>query len=328
MRWVGRPSLNCSHNELVSLDVSNSELWSLNCSHNHLEELDITPHKITLLQCQYNQLTSLDLSNQKFTAIDCSHNQLSTLIINGMSAMDMYCGDNQLTSLDLNSAKAIGGLSGVLSCENNLLTTLDVSNNTSLKELDCKSNSLTVLDTSGCPNLEIFEYDGNTKVITLQPEFKAHQPVLEGQIIVNFFALLPQISGVDYSKSYVKFDVLNDTTYNPVQEYDPSFTTNGKSGTYYGFRCCLTSIQMADPITATLHYGNGKTITHTYKLTDYLDKYYNDTSKSEALRNIVGAMKDYGHYAQIALAEVNGWTLGTTHFATEAAKGYTDSDIE
>lgn len=167
-----------------------------------------------------------------------------------------------------------------------------------------------------------------TPIAEDEPEFKAHQPVLEGQIIVNFFALLPEISGVNYNNSYVKFDVLKDTTYNPAQEYDASFFTDGKSGRYYGFRCCLTSIQMADPITATLHYGNGLTVTHTYKLTDYLDKYYNDTSKSAALRNIVGAMKDYGYYAQIALAEANGWKLGTDHMPTEAATVYTDSDIE
>ncbi len=59
---------------------------------------------------------------------------------------------------------------------------------------------------------------------------------------------------------------------------------NGKLGTYYGFSCHLTSIQMADPITATLHYGNDLTVEHTYKLTDYFDKYYTASTTPEALK--------------------------------------------
>lgn len=162
----------------------------------------------------------------------------------------------------------------------------------------------------------------------IAPEFKAHQPDLDGIIVVNFYAYMPEISGVNYSNSYVNFKILNDTSYNPTQEYDPSFTAAGKLGTYYGFRCCVTSVQMADPITATLHYGNGLTVEHTYKLTDYLDKYYYASTTPELLKNVVGAMKDYGHYAQIALAEVNGWTIGKDHLETNAANVYTDSDIE
>lgn len=162
----------------------------------------------------------------------------------------------------------------------------------------------------------------------IAPEFKAHQPDLDGIIVVNFYAYMPGISGVNYNNSYVNFKILNDTSYNPTQEYNPSFTAAGKLGTYYGFRCCVTSVQMADPITATLHYGNGLTVEHTYKLTDYLDKYYYASTTPELLRNVVGAMKDYGHYAQIALAEVNGWEIGKDHLETNAANVYTASDIE
>lgn len=383
----GYPSLNCSSNNLVSLNVTNSELWSLECSRNNLEALDlsgvqglqnlecgnnqlkaldITSHKIIVLDCAYNQLTSLDLSGQSFTGVSCNNNQLSTLIMNGMSAMYLNCGNNRLTSLDLNSAKGILDLR----CENNLLKTLDVSSktrmdslncsgnqitaldvsnntslatlfcgnnkltsltlgsNTSLKELDCTNNSLTAIDISYCPNLEDFRHDDSAEIIEPKPEFKAHQPDLDGIIVVNFYAYMPEISGVNYNNSYVNFKILNDTSYNPTQEYNPSFTAAGKLGTYYGFRCCVTSVQMADPITATLHYGNGLTVEHTYKLTDYLDKYYYASATPELLRNVVGAMKDYGHYAQIALAEVNGWEIGKDHLETNAANVYTASDIE
>ena len=85
---------------------------------------------------------------------------------------------------------------------------------------------------------------------------------------------------------------------------------------------------MADPITATLHYGNDQTLTHQYTLTEYIDKYYSNASSSQALRNLLGAMKDYGYYAQVALAETNGWRIGIDHLAMDYANVYTDADIE
>lgn len=158
------------------------------------------------------------------------------------------------------------------------------------------------------------------------PKFRAHQPVLEGQIIVNFF--VDFIDNSTYGSS-VNFKVLNDTTYNPVQKFDYNFSTDGKYGTYYGFKCCLTSIQMADPITATLNYGNNQTVTETYTLSDYIDKYYSASSSSTELKKLLGAMKDYGHYAQIALEEYHDdWKLGTDHIAMSYANNYTDDDIE
>ena len=156
------------------------------------------------------------------------------------------------------------------------------------------------------------------------PEFKSHGPVLEGQILIYFYVYMPTL----YEDSYVTFRVLNDTTYNPVQDFDPEITTQGKLGTYYGFKCCLTSIQMYDPITATIYYNGGDTVTHTWSFREYLDKYYTSSSSSAPLKKLIGAMKDYGYYAQIALDEIHSWNLGVDHIAAECANVYTNTDIE
>ena len=74
--------LNCSNNQLTSLDVSNNiALTTLSCNNNQLTSLDVGQNTaLTVLGCNNNQLTSLDISNN--TAIwrlQCSNNQLTSL---------------------------------------------------------------------------------------------------------------------------------------------------------------------------------------------------------------------------------------------------------
>ena len=61
----------------------------------------------------------------------------------------LYCDNNQLTTLDVSKNMALTSLS----CGINQLTALDVSKNTALTELSCFSNQLTALDVSGCTAL-------------------------------------------------------------------------------------------------------------------------------------------------------------------------------
>lgn len=61
----------------------------------------------------------------------------------------LYCDNNQLTSLDVSQNKALK----YLNCSENQLTSLDVSQNTQLKELRCYGNQLTSLDVSKNPAL-------------------------------------------------------------------------------------------------------------------------------------------------------------------------------
>ena len=80
-----------------------------------------------------------------------------------------------------------------------------------------------------------------------QPAFKSASLILSGQIGVNFFLDLPNISGVNYydgNTCWMDFDINGDSTTNPPQLVDDEFMSNGR----YGFRCYVNSVQMADPI--------------------------------------------------------------------------------
>ena len=72
-----------------------------------------------------------------------SESEEHTITIKG-NISNLYCEDNRLTSLDVSKNTALISLH----CENNQLTSLDVSKNTALTELYCYNNQLTSLDVS------------------------------------------------------------------------------------------------------------------------------------------------------------------------------------
>ena len=127
--FVNLDTLNCNHNQLTTLDVSNNTA-------------------LTYLKCYGNQLTTLDVSNNtSLTYLNCGDNQLTTLdVSNNTALISLSCTHNQLTTLDVSNNTALKNLSVGDSRHGafgNLLTVLDVSNNTALLYLYCYSNQLT-----------------------------------------------------------------------------------------------------------------------------------------------------------------------------------------
>ena len=86
-------------------------------------------------------------------------------------------------------------------------------------------------------------------------------------------------------------------------DYDAAATLSG----YRVFTCAVRAHQMADPITATFHYGDGQTVTKVWSIRQYLAKFSNDGSSTG---NLVAATMNYGHYVQPYMNEVHHWTFG------------------
>ena len=131
--------LNCSDNELMSLDVSGcTALVQLDCLNNQLTSLDVSSNAaLKYLSCSRNQLTSLDVS------------QNTTLI-------NLECSSNQLTSLDVSQNTSLTALW----CSHNQLTSLDVSQNTALSYLFCNMSSRTVSVEQNKFDLSVLAADG------------------------------------------------------------------------------------------------------------------------------------------------------------------------
>ena len=97
----------------------------------------------------------------------------------------LMCDNNKLTSLDVSKNTALG----LLHCTDNQLTSLDVSNNTELTTLLCQNNKLTSLDVSENQKLTILDCSNNLINETEMGKLVASMPTLSGDGVFYPFNL-------------------------------------------------------------------------------------------------------------------------------------------
>ncbi len=192
-------SLDCSENQLTSLDISNNTaLIDMDCMCNRLSNLDVSKNTaLTDLQCGDNLLTSLDVSaNTSLGFLRCFNNQLTSLDVSKNTALEILdflnnhltcidvsnnsaltglnCSTNRLTSIDVSKNTALSGLN----CSNNQLTSLDISANTALTSLYCVGNQLTSLDISNNPEfITLWCYDNQLTTLDVGNCYKLEEIV-------------------------------------------------------------------------------------------------------------------------------------------------------
>ncbi len=160
--FVNLRLLNCSRNNLTSIDLSNnSMLQSLYCNHNNLNSLDIsTLVGLNHLQCNNNNLVDLNFSsNINLRSLYCANNNLSSLDFSATPDLKIiFCFNNPLTTLNISSLLELSELR----CYNAQLTTIDLSTTNVLSYLDCSGNNLGELTISnGTANLNYFDARNN-----------------------------------------------------------------------------------------------------------------------------------------------------------------------
>lgn len=152
--------LNCSENQLTSLDLSNNvKLKELYCIFNQLTSLDVTKNtRLTNLWCSINPLTSLDVSkNSLLEELFTSTTNLTNLdVSNNLELIRLSSRNMSLTSLDVsNNTKLEVLLVGPF----NGLESLDLSENTALQVLNCTGNLLTSLDVRNGNNINVTSFN-------------------------------------------------------------------------------------------------------------------------------------------------------------------------
>ncbi len=152
------------------------------------------------------------------------------------------------------------------------------------------------------------------------PTFEKASLILGGQIGVNFFLDLPDVEGADYSNSCMKFSIngeeSSEDSFNPEDMND--------TGEYYCFTCPISSIQMADVITAKYCYtvnGEDYYVQMEYSAKEYINNFMGDLTqddyddpKKKVVIDLVQTLADYGYYAQEYLSGIRGWTIGVDHY--------------
>ena len=156
----------------------------------------------------------------------------------------------------------------------------------------------------------------------VKPTFQTQNLILSGQIGVNFFMDLDDLTEEERNASYMEFTISGKGGATTIDPFDPNH--KNATGQYYGFTCYVKSIQMADTITATFHYGDGTTATKTYSVEEYFQVFEEHASETNAkTAALIRSIADYGHYMQIYLASVNGFTIGKDY--AELSRHYTES---
>ena len=175
-------------------------------------------------------------------------------------------------------------------------------------------------------NGEIYAY--------FDPAFRAHSLVLDSSgniddiLGVNFYVDFNALTEQERQASYMEFTVNGITS---RADFNPDY--KNMTGEYYGFSCYVSSVQMADTITATLHYtldGVSKTVSQEYTVEQYLQYVEAHSGDySDKVMNLIYALHDYGHYVQPFLSDARGWVIGTDHAEMSAYhtdySGFVDS---
>lgn len=317
---------NCT--ELTALDVSTcTNLTTLNVSGTSLTALDVSGHTaLKTLNVSYCQcLTMVHLTGcTAFTTLNASDTELKGLNVSGCTA---------LTVLDVSDWTALTALD-VSDCTE--LTALDVEGCTELTALDVSNTALTALDVTDCTALNALRYSYATKITGYSPIVYAKQLILDGSLNIAFYVAM-DADDLEQTTKTASFKIGSSAAIDGTFRSDLSLTgyidddgkfvegtvPSGKTETkLYAFVGGVTSIQMADAITADITVGAKAVTFEGYTVKKYLGALTADASQTEATKNLANSVGAYGYYAQITLKETNT-SYGTHTNMDEPAEGYT-----
>ena len=333
---IALPGQTVSIYPLMRSEQQEGRLTRLECDCNALTELDLSMQtELKEISCENNDLTTLNLSeNEHIGLLDCDDDVAITLP-EGMSIcaqMTINEGEKTYQCTPLAAAvDKITGKDGVTDpgeVQSAYITVLEDMTGPALEFAEDQQKTV-VIDLNGHTNTAesepaLITYENDVTVIngeivvnpTPTPEFRTQALALEGRIGLIFYLDLSGLSADEKEASYMTFAI---TGADPVSADPVPFDANNTNGagTYYDFTCYVASIQMADTITATFHYGDGLTVEKDYSIAEYIESFeesvengvYNEDDDEELIA-LVHALADYGHYMQLYLADAKDLPLG------------------
>ncbi|NQY66936.1 MAG: hypothetical protein HRT72_04335, partial [Flavobacteriales bacterium] len=160
--------------------------------------------------------------------IDASYKSISNLIgIEEFTMLtELYCNNNSISSIDISSNTALT----FFQCDNNSLTNLDVGSNTALEFLACRSNGITSLDIST-----------NTALITLRCDDNSisNIDITNNVVLEYFWCSENSLTNLDLANNTAIIQLL--CAYNSLTTLDVSSLT-----ALTGFHCYYNSLTSLD----------------------------------------------------------------------------------
>ena len=135
------------------------------------------------------------------------------------------------------------------------------------------------------------------------PEFSSgHSMRLKDNIGMCFYITFPD--NFDSTNCYVKFTAFDGKT--STVDYKDSEVKEGNTRLFIFY---INPLEISDYITATLYYGDGKSITaEPYSAYDYIVAARDKLSNNTGLINLLNSLHAYGYYIQ-----KSGWTDNRSH---------------
>ena len=124
--------LDCSNNQISTIDVNDFLLGTLDCSNNQISSLDLSSlsYEIYSLNCSYNLLTDLQIANLfGLNTLDCSHNQITNLELPAFQPV--WSGPQPVYNINIS---------------HNFITNFTLADNIPYENVDCSHNQIPVLD--------------------------------------------------------------------------------------------------------------------------------------------------------------------------------------
>ena len=141
---------------------------------------------------------------------------------------------------------------------------------------------------------EYFNVDNNGSNYTITPKgpiFTKHALLLSGDIGVKFRVAFPE--NFDAEGCYVDF--VSSDGRSATMLYSDAQVIEDSNDRFFTFN--INAIELADTITATLHYGEGYKRVNEYSAMMYIDSVLYDNASEELLK-IIDALYMYGYYMQ------------------------------
>lgn len=151
--FLALETLNCSDNNLVSLDISsNEELRELNFDNNNVSNFVSEGADLLVnLSGRNNSLSTIYLTiHSNLEIIDVSHNMLTNLSLSFINQLrNVNCSNNQIQVMTFGNVPSIE----FINCSNNNLEILNLSNN--------NNSQLLFMNAMDNPNLNCIEIDSD-----------------------------------------------------------------------------------------------------------------------------------------------------------------------
>ncbi len=133
--------------------------------------------------------------------------------------------------------------------------------------------------------------------------------VLNGEIGLTFYVYVDR----QYRSGTMEFTFMDEEPITKnITDYPQDSSTRRYMATYY-----LSAIELSEQVMLTVYDTDGSILAQkSCSAEDYVELLKEDNKATDAEKNVAQTLINYGHFAQLACSEANGWVIGEDYKET------------